>query len=184
MRRPFSKPFGARSSYSLSDSFPLSDGPVSPSSLSGTLLFLSSTASSEPPGRHRDKAENKCCTQLSVTLSFQFSVSLESEVFVGQGPGRWVSSAIVQPVKWCSLGVGKTSRADLWASLVDKMVKKLPAMKETQVWSLGQEDTLEKGMATHSSILAWRVPWREEPGGLQNMGLQRTRYDWVTNTWL
>ena len=53
------------------------------------------------------------------------------------------------------------------------MVKNLPAMQETWVGSLGQEDLLEKGMATHSSIIAWRVPWTEEPGGLQSMGLQR-----------
>ena len=52
------------------------------------------------------------------------------------------------------------------------MVKNLPAMKETWVRSLVWEDPLEKGMATHSSILAWRMPWTEEPGGLQSMGLQ------------
>ena len=49
-------------------------------------------------------------------------------------------------------------------------IKKLPAMQETRVQSLGQEDPLQKGMATHSSILAWRTPWTEEPGGLQSMG--------------
>ena len=54
----------------------------------------------------------------------------------------------------------------IWASLVAQPVKKLPAMQETQVQSLGQEDPLEKGMATHSSILARRIPWTEEPGGL------------------
>ena len=53
------------------------------------------------------------------------------------------------------------------------MVKNPPAMQETWVRSLGWEDSLEEGMATHSSILAWRVPWTEEPGGLQSMGLQR-----------
>ena len=53
------------------------------------------------------------------------------------------------------------------------MVKKLPAMQETSVQSLSWEDPLEKGMATHSSILAWRIPWTEEPGGLQSMGSQR-----------
>ena len=53
------------------------------------------------------------------------------------------------------------------------MVKNLPAMQETQVRSLGGDDPLEKGMATHSSILAWRIPWTEEPGGLQSLGLQR-----------
>ena len=52
-------------------------------------------------------------------------------------------------------------------------VKNMPVIQETQVQSLGQEDPLEKGMATHSSILAWRIPWTEEPGGLQTMGLQR-----------
>ena len=67
-------------------------------------------------------------------------------------------------------------------SLVAQMVKNLSAMKETWVPSLGQEDLLEKGMATHSSILAWEIPWTEEPGGLHSMGSQRVRYDWVTNT--
>ena len=63
------------------------------------------------------------------------------------------------------------------ASLVAQVVKNLPAMQETWVQSLGQEDPLEKGMATHSSILAWEIPWTEEPGGLQSMGLQRVRHD-------
>ena len=57
-------------------------------------------------------------------------------------------------------------------SLVVQMVKNLPAIQETQVRSLGWDDPLEKEMATHSSILAWRIPWTEEPGGLQSMGLQ------------
>ena len=59
------------------------------------------------------------------------------------------------------------------ASLLAQTVKKLPAMRETWVQSLGQEDLLEKGTATHTSILAWRIPWAEEPGGLQSMGSQR-----------
>ena len=58
------------------------------------------------------------------------------------------------------------------ASLVAQTVKNLPAMQETQVQSLGQEDTLEKALATHSRIVAWRIPWTAEPGGLQSMGLQ------------
>ena len=57
------------------------------------------------------------------------------------------------------------------------MVKNLPAMQETWVQSLGQEDPLEKEIATHSSILAWRIPWTEEPGGLQSVGSQRVRHD-------
>ena len=56
-------------------------------------------------------------------------------------------------------------------------VKKLPAMQETQVQTLGQEDPLEKRMATHSSIPAWKIPWTEEPGGLQSVGSQRVRHD-------
>ena len=56
-------------------------------------------------------------------------------------------------------------------------VKNLPAMQETLVQSLGLKDPLEKGMATHSSILAWRIPWTEEPGRLQSMGLQRVGHD-------
>ena len=60
-----------------------------------------------------------------------------------------------------------------WASLVAWMVKNLPAMQETQVPSLGQEDPLEEDIATHSSVLAWRIPWTEEPGGLWSTGLQR-----------
>ena len=57
------------------------------------------------------------------------------------------------------------------------MIKSLPAIQETQVGSLGQEDPPEKGMATHSSILNWEIPWTEEPGGLQSMGSQRVRHD-------
>ena len=57
------------------------------------------------------------------------------------------------------------------------MVENPPALEETQVRSLGREDPLEEEMATHSSILAWRIPWREEPGGLQSMGSQSVRQD-------
>ena len=57
------------------------------------------------------------------------------------------------------------------------MVKNLPPMQETQVQFLGQEDPVEKGIATHFSILAWRIPWTEEPGGLQSRGSQRVRYN-------
>ena len=66
-----------------------------------------------------------------------------------------------------------------WASLVVQLVENPPAMWETWVQSLGWEDLLEKGMATHSSILAWRIPWTEEPGGLQSIGLQRVGHDWT-----
>ena len=61
-------------------------------------------------------------------------------------------------------------------------VKNLPAVQETRVRSLGQEDPLEKEMATHTSILAWKISWTEKPGGLQSVGSQRVEHDWVTNT--
>ena len=64
-----------------------------------------------------------------------------------------------------------------WASLVAQTIKNVPAMLETWVQSLGWEDPLEKGTATHSSILAWRIPWTEEPGRLQSMGLSRKGLD-------
>ena len=63
------------------------------------------------------------------------------------------------------------------ASLVVQRLKHLPAMEETWVQSLGWDDPLEKEMATHSSTLAWRIPWTEEPGGLQSMGWQRVGHD-------
>ena len=65
----------------------------------------------------------------------------------------------------------------IWASLVNQMTKNLPAVDETWVQSLGREDPLEKGMTTLSSILAWRIPWTEEPVELQSMESQRVRFD-------
>ena len=65
-----------------------------------------------------------------------------------------------------------------------QMVKNLPGMRETGVWSLGWEDTLEKEMATHSSILVWRIPWMQDAGGLQSIGSQRVRHNWVAFTFL
>ena len=76
------------------------------------------------------------------------------------GSGRSAGEGVGYPLQ-CS-----------WASLVAQLVKNLPAEQETQVQSLGQEDPLEKKMATHSTILAWKIPWTEDPGGLQSMGLQ------------
>ena len=67
--------------------------------------------------------------------------------------------------------------SSLRAFLVAQLVKNLPAIRETWVGSLGWEDPLEKGKATHSSILAWRIPWTEEPGGLQSMGSQGVRHN-------
>ena len=70
-----------------------------------------------------------------------------------------------------------THSSILQASVVAQMVKNLPAMQDTWVQSLDWEDPLEKGMATHFSILAWRILWTEEPGGLQSMGLHGVRHN-------
>ena len=87
------------------------------------------------------------------------------------------------------LWVHSSARTGLWltvefpayrAFLVVKLVKNLPAIQETPVHFLGGEDPLEKGMATHSSILTWRIPWTQEPGRLQSMGSQWVGHNWVT----
>ena len=109
---------------------------------------------------------------------------------LGRSPGEGKSyplqySELENPMDCIVHGVAKswTWLSDfhfhLWESrafLLAQMVKNLPAMRETQVQSLGWEDPLEKGMATHSSIPAWRIPWTEEPGGLQSNG--------VTKSWI
>ena len=79
--------------------------------------------------------------------------------------GEHVSSA-----PYCRCCVFMVSYSHIQASLVAQMVKNLPAMQETRVQPLGREDPLEKDMATHSSTLVWRIPWAEEPGGLQSWG--------------
>ena len=74
-------------------------------------------------------------------------------------------------------GTELTQKAFSGPSLVAQMVKNPPAMQETQISSLGQENTLEKRMTAHSSILAWKIPWMEEPDGLQSKGLQRVGHN-------
>ena len=82
----------------------------------------------------------------------------------------------IQPLSLLSQPYFKYSVATYGASLVAQMVKHLPAMWETWVRSQGREYPLEKEMATHSSTLAWKIPWTEEPGRLQSLGLQRVRH--------
>ena len=79
--------------------------------------------------------------------------------------------------QFSSLSYLLPASVNIGASLVAQMVKHLPATRETWVRSLGREDPLEKEMATLSSILAWKIPWMEEPGGLQSMGSQRVGHD-------
>ena len=71
---------------------------------------------------------------------------------------------------------------DIWASLVAKTIKNSPALQEIRVRSLGREDPMEKGMASHSSILPWKIPWTQKPGRPQSMGLQRVGHNWRTDT--
>ena len=84
---------------------------------------------------------------------------------------KWTGEQLTQPNTFSA------RRRYVGASLVAHMVKNPPVMRETWIWSLGWEDSLEKEMATHSSILAWRIQWTEEPGGLQSMGSQRVGHD-------
>ena len=95
----------------------------------------------------------------------------ESEQTPGDGEGQ---GSLVCCSPWGRKGSDTTERLnntqDIQTSLVAQAVKNLPAMQETWVWSLGQEDTLEKGMASHSSIVAWKIPWTNEPGQLQSTG--------------
>ena len=88
-----------------------------------------------------------------------------------------LSLGVVIPCEWEALGRGEHFLKPLWVSLVARMVKNLPAMQETWVQSLNGDDPLEEFMATHSSILAWRIPWTEESGGLQSMGSKRVRHN-------
>ena len=74
------------------------------------------------------------------------------------------------------IAISKAAKRYFWPNL-----KNLPAVQETGVWSLGWEDSLQKVMATHSSVLAWKVPWTEEPGMLQSMGSLRVGHDWATS---
>ena len=98
---------------------------------------------------------------------------------------HFFSSLVFTPPQWMLtwLTVPWTMYRHFWASLVAQLVKNLPVMQETWVRSLGWEDPLEEGMATHSSILAWRIPWTGEPGGLQSMGSQRVGHDWLSTAW-
>ena len=83
-----------------------------------------------------------------------------------------------KPLWFSNITVAKRERA----SLVAWRVKSLPAMQETWVWFLSWEGPLEKEIVTHSSVLAWKIAWTEEPGGLQSMGSQRVGHNWATNT--
>ena len=128
-----------------------------------------------------------CC----LSLSRFYSHHLRSILWQQQGTGiiclhSWAPLHIKHGLtRSCHLVRGQINAFySLWASLLAHVVKNLPT-RETWVRFLGWEDPLEKGMATHSSILAWTVPWTEEPGGLWSMWWQRVGHDWSTkhSTW-
>ena len=107
-------------------------------------------------------------TQVSHIVDRCFTIWANREVHSSiPGSGRCSGEGIGYPLQYS------------WASLVAQMIKNLPAMWETWVWTLAREDPQEEGTATHSSLLAWRIPWTEEPGGLQSMELQRVGHDWA-----
>ena len=102
-----------------------------------------------------------------------------------------LTSSTVSTFNYCSLkyqNMSPNEKMSEWISLplsggsflVSGAVKYLPAMQKTTAWFLGLEDPLEKRMATHSSILAWRIPWTEQPGGIQSIWSQRIRHNWAT----
>ena len=123
------------------------------------------------------------------TFTFHFH-ELEREMATHSSVLAWRIPGTEEPGGLPSLGWHRVGHdwSDL-AAAVSQTVNNLPARQETWIWSLGWEDTLEKGMATDSSILTWRIPWREESGGLQSVGLQRVgQSEWLyypqINNWM
>ena len=97
---------------------------------------------------------------------------------LGTYPALWFVSHLATPGSQSGLLLSESDpEYPFGAFLVAQIVKNVPAMQETQVQSLGRKDPLEKRMATHSTILAWRIPWTEEPGGLQSMGSKKVGRD-------
>ena len=115
-------------------------------------------------------AHTKWLTSLCMSLPGKESTCNAGDPGSVSGSGSSLDKGIGYPLQYS------------WASLVVQTVKNLPAVQETWVQSLDWEDPLKKGMATHCSILAWRIPWAEEPGGLQHIGSQRVRHHRASNT--
>ena len=121
-------------------------------------FFLCSFISS--PNSQALLAYFRCGTQITIIGVFPDSSDNEESVRNAEGPNLILGSGR------SSGGGNGYPLQDSWVSLVAQMIQNPPAMQETQVRSLGREDLLEEEMATHSSLLAWRIPWTEEPGGL------------------
>ena len=116
--------------------------------------------------------------------SLSWEDPLEKEIATHSSILAWRITWMEEAGRLQSMGSQKldTTKWLNWTELVAQMVKNPPAMWETWVRSLGWEDPLEEDMATHSSILAWRIPWTEEPGELQSIGSERVGHDWATFT--
>ena len=133
----------------------------------------------------RSKGLSELQTRLSdFPFTFHFP-ALEKEMATHSSVLAWRIPGTGEPGGLPSMGSPRVGHdwSDLAAAgrqMVAHSVKNHLPMQETWVWSLGQEDPLEKEMANHSSILAWKIPWTEEPGGQQSVGSQRVRHDWAT----
>ena len=113
------------------------------------------------------------CSMSSSNYCFLTCIQISQEA----GKVVWYSCLLMNFPFCCDPQSQRLTHHKIISSLVAQMAKNLPAIQETPIQSLGWEDTLEKGMATHSSILTWKIPWTEEPGRLQSMGLQRVGYN-------
>ena len=114
------------------------------------------------------------CCPLLLQSEWPSSKNLQT-INAGEGMEKWDPPTLLVGVL---IGAATVENS---MELVAQVVKNLPTIQVTQVWSLGQEDPMEKETATHSSILAWRIPWMEEPGRLQSMVSQRVGHDWATS---
>ena len=150
------------------------------------LPHCSTLAWMEEPGRLQSMGSLKSRTRLSdFTFTLHFH-ALEKEMAThssvlalripGTGKPGWAAVYGVAQSRTWLMRRSSSNRLPWWLRL-----KRLPPVWETQVQSLGREDPLEKEMLTHSSVLAWRIPWTEDPGRLQSTGSQRVRHDWATS---
>ena len=105
---------------------------------------------------------------------------MQADSLPAELPGKPISGSYIILIYIHTEALRHISRV----SLVAQVVKNLPAMQNTQIRSLGWEDALEEEMATHSSILSWRIPWTVEPSRLESMGLQRVGCDWALSTFI